>query len=920
MTAAARLSRAAMAALMVSCACASVCAAAPAASAEKAGRKEAPLTGKAWRHANQAYASFKAGRYAQAEQQARSAIALRPDLLRLRMLQIYSLQKLGKNAQALEAVAAAEAAGLQSDELRAAKANLQAPSASPASEAYRQAFPLATEAFADYNAQKYESSARLAEQAVRIDPSQGAWALLWISALEAQDQLKAAIEAADTALALGAPNTNDLIARKQSLLRSLSTEPTIAAYKALSENDPGSAATQAREAVRLSPDAQSLRLLLMTALLYSNQLPAAEETASEALKHDDEDTSSLVFRGYLRQRQNKTELANQDFDEAIAQDWLDDDQRASIRLIAADAALAAGDHERVKALLAPLDADDKPVADRLALAGQHARPPRRLTTGNYPPPFQDCHDTPYGTACEMKPADESMTGSASAKAYAAYGRQDYQEAIAQARIAVEQAPDNPGTQLLLTITLAAGDDEQRALALTRLDSALQEHPDDASLLMQRGYLYQRQREPEKALRDFQAARDTGKAPPSLVLDEGFALASAGRKPEAIQALKQAIDMDDNEELELTPEQRYFTRSSVAGLSREWGASVSASYRGARPAGSGLNGTPITTAGDSVFSSADIFWRPQQFLNGPTQVFEVYGRVMNTLRNGSSVSYDQSVIDPCTGLPSPVSGGKFDGVSGFPTTLGSVGVRFTPSTDYAFTLGLERRFLLGTGTRTGTVTPASAELRCKLSGRDPSQPGAPVVGNAQTINFDGSASSGGWLAYATYGFYEGTGLRFDKDSWFTMEGYLQAGYYREDLSANFWTTDASTGERSPRQRGRYRRDQWFANAEVRVGRSFRMDSVSDHLLIFPHLVAAVDFQRQNYRARVPGFAQEMAVLGNGSSWASGVGAGVSLRYAFREDHYNAPRSYMDWTIQYRTNVGGGQADRAKGWFMSLSVWY
>ena len=52
----------------------------------------------------------------------------------------------------------------------------------------------------------------------------------------------------------------------------------------------------------------------------------------------------------------------------------------------------------------------------------------------------------------------------------------------------------------------------------------------------------------------------------------------------------------------------------------------------------------------------------------------------------------------------------------------------------------------------------------------------------------------------------------------------------------------------------------------------------------------------------------------------MGAGISARYSFREDHYNAPRSYIDWTLQYRTNVGGGQRDRAKGWFMSLSLWY
>ena len=169
------------------------------------------------------------------------------------------------------------------------------------------------------------------------------------------------------------------------------------------------------------------------------------------------------------------------------------------------------------------------------------------------------------------------------------------------------------------------------------------------------------------------------------------------------------------------------------------------------------------------------------------------------------------------------------------------------------------------TRSGSVTPASADLRCKLSGRDPSQPGAPVVGNARSIQFDSNASQGGWLAYATYGFYEGTGLRFDVPSWFTMEGYVQAGYYYEDLSAKFWMRNQNTGANGERRRGKYRRDQWFASAETRVGRSFRMDQVSDRLMLFPHLVLAVDYQRQNYRARVPGFNEAMRVQGNGSTW-------------------------------------------------------
>lgn len=110
--------------------------------------------------------------------------------------------------------------------------------------------------------------------------------------------------------------------------------------QALIANRPGDAVPLARQAVALAPDTASHRLLLMTALMLDGQLAAAEDAATDALRQDDENTVALVMRGYLRQRQGKTEEADADFDAALKQDWLDDSQRRNVRLIAADAALA----------------------------------------------------------------------------------------------------------------------------------------------------------------------------------------------------------------------------------------------------------------------------------------------------------------------------------------------------------------------------------------------------------------------------------------------------------------------------------------------------------------------------------------------------------------------------------------------------
>ncbi|MGN6651517.1 NfrA family protein [Trinickia sp.] len=885
---------------------------------------EVPLQGEAWRLANAAYASYRAERFAQSATLAESAIRLRSDVLRLRMLLIYSLQKAGKLEAAQAAADDAIRGGFDSPALREVKANLRpapAGTGNPSSAAWRKGFPIATQAYADYNSKEYVASARQAEAAFRIDPTQGAWAQLWLDALEAQGKYAEAANAADTALSLGAPNRNGLIARRQTLRRRMAVIPAQKGYQALIANDPHAAVPFAREAVSLAPDIDSHRLLLMTSLMLDNQLSEAEDAATDALGQDDGNTVALVMRAYLRQRQGKTAAADADFDAALKQDWLDDGQRKNIRLIAADAALAAGDPKRVATLVAPLDQKDAAVMRRLRAANASHERPAQLTLASYPAPVQDCHDTPYGTSCELLPADAAGAGGASAQAYAAYARGDYADAVAKARKAAAADPHNGALQNLLTTALSAGNAAQMKEAEQRLNDALGKSPADATLLMQRGYLYQRENQPEKAVADFRAARATGNAPPTSILDEGYALANAGDKRRAVDTLKQAIDMNDAGKLALTPEQRFNTRSSVGGLSREWGATVSAGYRGARPAGAGLGGAAVTVPGDAVFGSAEVFWRPSMILNSTTRVFEVYGRLTQTLANGAGETPAQTVMDPCTNTPVNVNESVNNGLSGMPTTTGSLGIRFTPSTQYGLTFGLERQFNLGSATRSGTVTPASNSLRCRLSGRDPSNPNGPALGNPRTANYLSRAGNGGWLSYMTYGYYEGTTLRMDKPSWLTVEGYMQAGYSWQDMPAQFWFTDQTTGAQTARTSGRYKRDQLFAAYELRVGRSFRADVVSDRLVLFPYAVVGGDFLKENDRVEASALGNgSTALLGNGSDWSMGAGAGVNLRYWFREDHYDAPRSYIDWATQYRFNVGGGSKDRSKGLFMTVTLSY
>ncbi|MFJ1301437.1 tetratricopeptide repeat protein [Pseudomonadota bacterium AL_CKDN230030165-1A_HGKHYDSX7] len=893
--------------------------------------EEVPLSGEAFELADQAYKSYDAGKFADALAQVNGALKTRPDVARLQLLKVYTLQKLGRIKEARETAQAALKQGVDDPGLRAAVTNLRqgpAPGAGAGngrSAAYNRAFPLATKAYADYNRGDMQAAAAGAERAVRIDPSQGAWSILWVDSLQAQQKFPEAEKAASAAIALGAPNKADLEARRAAIKRRIAIDPVAAAYRELAVDRPAAAIPLAREAVALAPDVSSYRLLLLTTLMLADQLDAAETAASDALVQDDENTVALVLRGYLKQRQGKTAEANADFDEALKQDWLDEDQRRNIRLIAIDGAIAAGDYARARSIIEPMDSKDEGVARRQKLI-RAGKPAPMLTASNYPPPAQACRDTPYGTQCELAPSDEAGGGnSPAALAYAAYGRQHYQEAIEQAQRAVAASPDDPALQQLLTTALASGNAAQAAQAEQRLNAALAKTPQDPSLLMQRAYLRQRTGRPELALQDFRAARDTGKAPPTVILDEAYALSATGDNRQAVEKLKQAIDLDDTGNLKLDPQQRENTRGAIAGLSREWGAIASVGFRGARPASSSLDGAAISTPGDAAFSTAEVFWRPPA-TNNKYGTLEAYARLSNTIYEGNSEFQSTRFVDPC-GIQNDVEVTASDGTlrsksaTGFPSTIGSLGLRYALS-DTGVSFGLERRFFLGTATRQGSLNPASRQVQCDIR-----QQFDPRLQNA-TASYKLNGDAGGWMTYLTYGYYYGNSLRSDVPSWLTIEGYSQLGYAWDSNSARFdvrgLDSNGNTADRY-QSNGKLKRDQAFASAELRVGQSFRLDAISNKLVVFPHAVLATDWLWQKSRVSgvdygAPLGTQSYALSGNGKSWSMGVGPGIDVRYWFREDHYNAARSYFNLSMQYRTPIGGGATDRAKGFFMNMTMYY
>lgn len=911
-----------------------------------------PLSGAAYRIAEQAFAAYERGDYRAAYQQSTEAIRLRPDVVRLRLLQIYALQKLGRGAEAQQQARRALDAGMKDPALPAlaaaaprtatGAARSAAVPRAPATAAdrnNRQAYMLATEAYAAYGAGQMGIAASKAEQAFRQQPTQGAWALLWVAALEAQQQLEQADAAIATALQLGAPNAEALRARRVALDRQRALLQAQQAYRSLSTQDDAAAVAQARAAVELAPEVATYRLLLITAQLQQGQLADAERSADQALQADGQDLDARVMRGYLRQRQGNTVLANEDFDTALAAPG-STTQLRNVRLLAVDAALASADRTRAAAMLAPLqsalptDAGDARAQQLLlqgieqrarAIRSSRALPP--ISAQTYPAPVQHCQPVDSGNRCELMPADLQGDGGAAQRAYAAYARQDYAEAIGEARQAVQLAPDDAKLQGLLTTTLASGNRAQQDEARQRLDAALAQRPDDAEALMQRGYLNQKAHQPAQALADFRAAEATGRAPKSVVLDQAYASAANGDHPQAVSLLRSAIDRADAGELPLDGHQRFSVRNAIANYSREWGVIASAGFRGARQAATNVGGSAISTPGDSVFSTLEAFWRPPAF-NDQHGTLELYARLLNTLYDEGGTYESIRAVDPCTGESTPDARARAERLShsrsttGWPSTIASFGLRYAFG-QTGLSAGIERRQFLGSATRTGEVYPASAAVQCRLQlARHP-----PL--EASTLaRYRLASGSGGWMSYLTYGYYHGTDLRTDVNQWWMVSGYAQGGYTWDDNGAHF-TLDALDANGTPVRRigdanGRLHREQWFAAGELRAGRSFRFGAGQTHWVVTPYVVVGADWLDQRSRVRdirYPLFpAQSFALNDTQRSWSLGAGPGVGVRYWFREDHYNTPRSYLDLTVQYRFAIGGGDTQRAKGLFATAILYY
>jgi Bacteriophage N adsorption protein A C-term len=132
----------------------------------------------------------------------------------------------------------------------------------------------------------------------------------------------------------------------------------------------------------------------------------------------------------------------------------------------------------------------------------------------------------------------------------------------------------------------------------------------------------------------------------------------------------------------------------------------------------------------------------------------------------------------------------------------------------------------------------------------------------------------WLARVAFSDGDGTDLRYDATNWTMWQIYAEYDRY-------FQTVENVVAY------------------EARLGRSFRIDAISDRLVATPFLAFGGSYDSL--------FATPSAV---------GAGPGLSIRWWFREDKYTAPMSFIDLNVQYRFKLAGD--NRARGVFVGLTL--
>ncbi|UVM64044.1 NfrA family protein [Pseudomonas sp. B21-010] len=821
-----------------------------------------PLSGPAYTAANEAYSAYERKDYDLAIAKAREALRQRADVTRLNTL-IELAERDKKLRDQPQPLAASRPA-----------------SAAPG-------FVAASRGFKAYDREQFGLAAQSARKAITQAPRRREYRLLLIDSLQRQQRLEEADRATTDALGVFA-NDNTLLMRRKAIRRQLAVPLAIQGYRALEQGNAALAVDQARKAVAWAPEITANQQLLISALLAAKDYPAAEQAAAGSLALDDRQAAPWILRSYARDRQGKLQPAQADLNRALSLPGLSPSERRDIRLFAVDAALARGEPQHALEQLQTLGNDDSDEVTRRSGAARAAlrqknKGPNSLA--QFPPPPLECQESTFGLTCAIWPGSSHDAGTALAsQAYAALARKDPATAVALANQAVARAPQNPAYRHLLVSALT----EQKHLpeAISAASEGLQTHGDDARLLVMRGRLRQQSGDDAGARDDFTRALALGSLP---AYEEAGLYAAIGQRRTARERLQEA---------RASGELASVSDLQVAYLSMQAGddEAAHAAFRKADAS------TPLTTtaAQDAAYNAMR--------LHEDDEAVGYFKRVIDGQKTAEAPLSAQQLFDTrrtvgdvsrTIGLTSTTSyrGNSSSGLSAAPGTSSSGSESndlLQNSTELSWRpLGYRNgRFVELYGRITDTLWSKNSDsdtgadaLQGALGVRvKPFSSVNIMAALERTFPLGSSNVDGDWLVRLGYGSSIGTDLRVDVPSWWTSQLYAEVGHYINDSRDYF-------------------------NSEWQVGRSYAIGGTGSRWVTFPHVVAAIDYDSKMKSEAGGGFS---------SGDAGGIGIGNNVRYWFREDVYNAPRSYVDLSLQYRARVFG--EDRAKGVFARLTYSY
>jgi tetratricopeptide (TPR) repeat protein len=709
----------------------------------------------------------------------------------------------------------------------------------------------------------YGAAVDSAQRAVQLAPTRRDYWLLLAQALAANNQVDQAEEALNRA---GQAQGDDaaLTRARADLARIRAQAAGDAMYKALQAGDIAAAARNGSEAVRWAPENAGFRMVLVHALLREGRFAEADRVAGETVALLPESAAPLAMRGYARQGLNRAEDATADLQRALQQRGLQPATQRQLRLLAADLALAQGNGQGAMDMLSALPADDADAAPRRELA-------RQRVAGAAPAPFVlrapgiDCSNVDAAQTCTLQAAAlPPLPGFANATAaYRALEQKDIQRALDQARLATTASPAQRDWQLMhMNAALAAN---ELAEAERAASAALALRP-DPQVQAQRSGIRRRLGDIAGANADAQAALESGQLPPNT---EASLLADLGRTREARNRLA-AAPADT-----ATPQ----SRLDMAYLSSRIGDDEAArqSFMSA-DAGGGLPASALLDAGYAAMRSrhdeeaVGYFKRAIDAVNGLQLKMEPQ-MVYDTRRTIADVSRKWGVLASLTSRNG----------SGVTPGAGITGTGGSRRTTQAGAEAYYRPWGFRNGEFVEVFVRGFAALHTEDGGGPNGMPsfqgGAgvrwkPMTTQNLVLSFSrtfGPRVDEDWLAQIGYSWDYGTDLRVDAPSWWTTRLAAEVGRYLEN-GVNYGVASAM------------------------VGRSYVLGG-DGRTVVYPHAFVGVEYTSNDLVSKTN----------------AGAGPGVSLRRWFREDVYNAPRSYWDLTVQYRARLTGD--DRMKGLFIN-----